>query len=74
MPRERSVMEDAKSPIATFSEGWAQRQRVTSTCAICGDRVEAVVPEAVAWFAQHRRTKHPNLPEPQSRRPRGRAA
>lgn len=39
-----------------------QQQRVTSTCAICGESIEALVADAVAWFAHHRKTKHPNQP------------
>jgi len=49
------------------SDEWSRRQRVTTTCAFCGESIEAVVPEAVAWFAEHRRAKHPNMPEPERR-------
>jgi hypothetical protein len=59
-------------PTALVSEEWSQKQRVTTTCAFCGESIEARVPEAVAWFAEHRRTKHPNLPEP-VRQSRGRS-
>lgn len=55
----------------SHSEEWIQRQRVTSTCAICGASIEALVPEAAAWFAQHRKVEHPDLPEPQPRRGSG---
>jgi len=52
---------------AASSLEWSQQQTMTSTCGICGESVEARVPEAVAWFADHRARKHPNLPEPQRR-------
>ena len=48
---------------------WSQRQIVTTTCGFCGASIEAPAPEARAWFAEHRKTAHPELPEPQ---PRGR--
>lgn len=44
------------------AEVWVQQQRITSTCALCGESVEGLVPDAVAWFANHRKTKHPNQP------------
>jgi len=50
-------------------EAWAAQQRVTTTCAFCGESVEALVPDAVAWFARHRQTKHPNEPTRAPRRP-----
>jgi hypothetical protein len=52
------------------SDEWSRKQRVTTTCAFCGESIEAFVPEAVAWFAEHRRAKHPNVPEPERRPPR----
>lgn len=57
-------------PLAEVPEvdEWSQRQRVTTTCAFCGESVDALVPEAVAWFADHRRTKHPEVPEPDRQR------
>jgi len=66
MPRKASIVEERKKPLAEApkSDEWSRRQRVTSTCAFCGESVEAFVPEGVAWFAEHRRTKHPNVPEP----------
>jgi hypothetical protein len=48
----------------------ARRTLVTTSCAICGESLEAVVEEGVAWFATHRATKHPELPEPEQRRRR----
>jgi len=65
------VLELARNPpekIADLLE-WSQRQLVTTTCAFCGASIEAPAPEARAWFAEHRRAAHPDLPEPQ---PRGR--
>lgn len=63
MPKTPVIMAVRREPFASpEAEVWAQRQRITSTCAICGESVEALVPEAVAWFAKHRKTKHPNLP------------
>jgi hypothetical protein len=55
------------SAAAPASDEWSQRQRVTTTCAFCGESIEALVPDAVAWFAAHRRTKHPSVPEPERR-------
>jgi hypothetical protein len=52
------------------SDEWSRKQRVTTTCAFCGESIEAFVPEAVAWFAEHRRAKHPSVPEPERRPPR----
>jgi hypothetical protein len=59
------VDKDAK-PLARVPEvdEWSQRQLVTTTCAFCGESVEALVPQAAAWFAEHRRIKHPDVPEP----------
>ncbi len=62
------TMQDANGQLVSDPQAWALRQRVTSTCAICGASFEALAPEAFAWFAEHRKRKHPNLPEPQSRR------
>jgi hypothetical protein len=64
----------SRNPFTSDSEEWVQQQRITSTCALCGASIEALVPQAVAWFAQHRQTEHPNLPEPQHRRDRQRIA
>jgi hypothetical protein len=50
---------------------WGQRQRVTTSCGLCGASVEAPASEARAWFAAHRATQHPDAPEPQPRRRRG---
>jgi hypothetical protein len=60
------VDKDAR-PLAQVPEvkEWAQRQLVTTTCAFCGEGVEALVPQAAAWFAEHRRIKHPDVPEPE---------
>jgi len=55
------------STASKASGEWSQKQRVTTTCAFCGESVEALVPDGVAWFAEHRRTKHPSLPEPERR-------
>ena len=68
------MVEKPKRPSTTalVSDEWSQKQRVTTTCAFCGESVEARVPDAVAWFAEHRRTKHPNVPEP-VRQSRGRS-
>jgi|GEM_PF-5882085 len=58
---------------------WAQRQVVKTSCGLCGESVEAPADEARAWFAAHRATAHPELPEPvaqrtQRRKPAGGAA
>jgi hypothetical protein len=50
-----------------MSLAWSQQQRMTTTCGFCGESFEAQVPDAIAWFAEHRARKHPNVPEPQRR-------
>jgi hypothetical protein len=62
-------MGESKKPFAptSVSEGFARQQRVKSTCALCGQSVEALLPEAVAWFAEHREAAHPHLPKPRER-------
>jgi len=57
----------SRDPLARLSstEQLLAKQRITSACAICGASIEAPVADAVAWFAQHRKTEHPHLPEPQ---------
>jgi hypothetical protein len=64
MPKTSVTMAVRKDPFSTpaDAEVWAQQQRITTTCAICGASIEALVPDAVAWFAQHRKTEHPNQP------------
>jgi hypothetical protein len=61
------VEEPRASATAPASDESSQRQRVTTTCAFCGESVEALVADGVAWFAEHRRTRHPSLPEPERR-------
>lgn len=63
---ERREMVERFARVAESDE-WSRKQRVTTTCAFCGESVEAFVPEAVAWFAEHRRAKHPNVAEPARR-------
>ena len=62
------MTDERSKPLAGVPDaGWSQKQRVTSTCTFCGESVEALVPDAVAWFAEHRRAKHPHIPEPEGR-------
>jgi hypothetical protein len=65
---------DGQKPLgrAAGALEWSQQQWMTSTCGICGESVQARVPDAVAWFADHRARKHPELPEPAPRRGRER--
>jgi hypothetical protein len=74
VPKSATTMPVSRDPLAPLSstEQMLAEQRVTTACAICGASTEGPVSDAVAWFAQHRKTEHPNLPEPQrpSRRQR----
>jgi hypothetical protein len=42
---------------------WAERQIVRTSCAHCSARFEGAAPVAREWFAEHRRTAHPELGE-----------
>jgi hypothetical protein len=47
---------------ATHTDTSAQ-QAIVRTCGICGESTEGTVEATAEWFADHRRTAHPELPE-----------
>jgi hypothetical protein len=57
---------------ATHSD-WRARQAIVRTCGICGESIEGTVEATAEWFADHRRTAHPELPDllPTARRKHG---
>ena len=66
---------DAKPSQSENAEAthWSVRQPIVRTCGICGESTEGTVEATAEWFADHRRTAHPELPDlvPTARRKRG---
>ena len=53
---------DAKKKDEATPTGRSGQQPIVRTCGICGESTEGTVVATAAWFADHRRAAHPELP------------